>query len=153
MPRTVIDFEEKWLERLAPSELSHHLMRIPAKKRLEMILQREDAEQVVAALAEQDFYFSVKEIGPEDALALLGMARVEQLNHIFDLEWWHKDQLQATKAVDWLDRLARANEDKLLEWLYHADFELLVTLFKRWLRVVDAPEDVDLIESIDQLPK
>jgi len=153
MPRTVIDFEEKWLERLAPSELSHHLMRLPAKKRLEMILQREDAEQVVAALAEQDFYFSVKEIGPEDALALLGMARVEQLNHIFDLEWWHKDQLQATKAVDWLDRLARANEDKLLKWLYYADFELLVTLFKRWIRVVDAPEDVDLIESIDQLPK
>lgn len=153
MPRTVLDFEEKWMERLAPNELSYYVMRLPAKKRLEVILQRDDAEQVVASLAEQDFYFSVKEIGPEDALALLGMARVQQLNHIFDLEWWHRDQLQATKAVDWLDRLARANEDKLLEWLYHADFELLVTLFKKWLQVVDAPEDVELVESIDQLPK
>jgi hypothetical protein len=41
----------------------------------------------------------------------------------------------------------------LLEWLYHADFELLVVLFKQWLRVVMGPEDVDLVEVRDQLPK
>lgn len=153
MPTAVIDFTEKRLEKLAPGALSLSLMRLPARRRLEMILQREDAEQVVAALAEQDFYFSVKEIGPEDALALLGMARLQQLNHMFDLEWWHKDQVHATKAVDWLDRLARANEDKLLEWLYHADFELLVTLFKKWLRISVAPEDVEMVEFIDQMPR
>jgi len=148
----VIDIEEKRLERLSPHELNLHLMRMPARKRLEAILQRPDAAAVVAALAEQDFYFSIKEIDPEDTLILLGSARMEQLNFLFDLEWWQKDRVQPAKAVEWIERLARASDQKLLEWLYQVDFELLVTLFKKWIRVVAAPEDVDPLEAKDQLP-
>ena len=153
MDKTVVDFAEKRLEEISPQEMSLHLMRLPAKKRLELILQREDAESVVAAMAEQDFYVSVKEIGADDSLSLLALASVEQLNHLFDLEWWRKDRIQSARAVDWLDRLGRASENKLLEWLYYADFELLVVLFKQWLRVVMAPDDIDLAELRDQLPK
>jgi len=34
------------------------------------------------------------------------------------------------KALAWLERLTRANEQKLIQWLYNADFELLVSLFQ-----------------------
>ncbi len=149
----VTDLERKRLAKLPPQELSRHLMRLPARQRLEAILQRPDADQVVAALAEQDLYLCVKEIGPEDALILLGLARVGQLHHLFDLEWWQKDAVQPIKAVEWLDRLARASEVKLLEWLYTVDFELLLTLFKRWIRVAVTAEDMDPLEARDQLPR
>ncbi len=138
---------------LTPRELSQQLMGLPARKRLEAVLSRPDAEAVVAALPVQDFFFFVKEIGPDDALALLALGQVEQLVHLFDLEWWDKDCIQPAKALQWLERLAQASEEKLLAWLYYADFELLTALFKKWLRVMVAPEDMDLLEASDYLPK
>ncbi|MGV8075472.1 MAG: DUF6178 family protein [Syntrophobacteraceae bacterium] len=152
MPKTIVDFEEKRMQKLPPRELSRLLMNFPAKKRLEVILERPDAEDVVAAIADQDFYFTVKEIGPDDALPLLSLARVDQLNHLFDIEWWRKDEPAASSALDWLARLARASEEKLLSWLYDADFDLLTSLFKKWIRVDIAPEDMDLVEAMEQLP-
>jgi len=153
MASKIIELDEKRLERISPTELSHHLMRLPAKKRLEVILSREDAEAVVAALPDQDFYLSLKEIGAEDALSLLSLANVSQLNYLFDLEWWQKDRVLPAKAVEWLDRLARAGEEQLLKWLYDADFELLLNLFKKWIRVETVVEDVDLTEVVDRLPR
>lgn len=153
MASKIIELDEKRLERISPQELSQHLMRLPAKKRLEVILSREDAEAVVAALPDQDFYLSLKEIGVEDAISLLSLANVSQLNYLFDLEWWQKDQVLPAKAVEWLDRLARAGEEQLLKWLYDADFELLLNLFKKWIRVETVAEDADLTEVVDRLPR
>ena len=138
---------------LSPRELGRQLMGLPAKKRLEAVFSRPDAAAVVAALPVQDFFFFVKEIGPDDALPILALGQVEQLVHLFDLEWWQKDRIQPAKALQWLERLAAASEEKLLAWLYYADFELLTALFGNWLRVVVAPEDVDLLEASEQLPK
>jgi hypothetical protein len=141
------------MAKLARRELSQDLMRLTAKERLTAILSRADAEAVVAALPVQDFFFFVKEIGPDDASPLLALGQVEQLIHLFDLEWWDKDCIQPAKALQWLQRLALAGEEKLLAWLYQADFELLVALFKKWIHVADAPEDIDLLEASEQLPK
>ena len=147
------DNEERDLSRLAPQELSQRLMGLPPKKRLEAVLSRTDAEAVVAALPVQDFFFFVKEIGPDDAAPLLALGQVEQVIHLFDLEWWDKDQVQPAKALQWLQRLASASDEKLVAWLYQVDFELLVALFKKWIRVVLTPEDIDPLEATEQLPK
>lgn len=152
MGAPIVDFEEKRLEKLPPRELSRYLMSLPVKKRLDLILQRADAEEVVAALSDQDFFFSVKELGPDDSLPLLSLARVDQLNHLFDLEWWKKDQIAPASAVGWLEKLARASEEKFLAWIYEVDFDLLVSLFKKWIRLEVAPEDIDLAEAREQLP-
>jgi hypothetical protein len=138
---------------LTPGELSRQLMGLPAKRRLAVVLSHTDAEAVVAALPPQDFFFFVKEIGPDDAAPLLALGQIEQLIHLFDLEWWDKDYVQPAKALQWLERLASASEEKLLTWLYQADFELLVALFKKWISVASAPEDIDLLEAREQLPK
>lgn len=153
MNTSVIEIEEKRLEKLPPQELRNHLMQLPARKRLEVILGRTDAEAVVAAMAEQDFYFTVKEIGRDEALPLLSMARRDQIDHLFDLEWWEKDRILPARSLEWLDLLAEAGEEKFLEWLYHTDYELLVSLFKKWIHVVVIPEETDLTEARDQLPR
>jgi hypothetical protein len=153
MIRNLPDIDGRDITGLGSHELSQQLMGIPAKKRLEAVLSRTDAEAVVASLPVQDFFFFVKEIGPDDAGSLLALGQVEQLVHLFDIEWWNKDQLQPAKALQWLERLASASEDNLLKWLYQADFELLVVLFKKWVHVVSVPEDIDLLEAREQLPK
>ncbi len=139
------------LQTIQGSELSRRLMALPARQRLNAILDRVDSEAVVRAMAPQDFYFSVQDIGPEDALPLLALAGVDQINHLFDVEWWQKDSVLPARAVEWLDRLARASEESLLAWLYHADFELLIMLFKKWIMVDIAREDEDPMEVRDRL--
>ncbi|NLI81025.1 MAG: hypothetical protein GX443_04970 [Deltaproteobacteria bacterium] len=137
---------------LASPELHALLMAMPVKERLRAILEREDARETVEALSPQDFFFTVMELGREDAIPLLTMARVQQLDLLFGLEWWGKDRVQPAKALEWIDLLARGSRRKLLEWLSHADFELLVTLFKKWIHVAAAPEEIDPLEAMDQLP-
>ncbi|MEJ5364953.1 MAG: DUF6178 family protein [Desulfosoma sp.] len=153
MERDVIDFETKRLSKLPPRAMVRHLMTLPAKQRMEAIIARPDAAAVVAAMPEQDFYLTVKEIGAEDALPLLALASVDQITHVFDLEMWRKDQILPGPGLQWLDRVFRADPRRLLAWLYAADFELLVSLFKKWVRVAQMPEETDPLEARDFLPK
>ena len=140
------------LHKRKPVQLARELMGLPAKKRLKLIVERPDAQSVVAALDVNDFFYTVVEIGADDSLPLLALASIEQMNHLFDIDWWRKDTVEPAKALTWIERLRRAGGSKLLEWLSSADFELLVSLFKRWIVVDIAPEDIDLVEAAEKLP-
>lgn len=153
MTENLIEMDSRRLQRMAPRELARALMDLPPGQRLKTILERPDAEQVVAALPEQDFYLCVKEIGQTDALPLLAMASMDQLNLVFDLEWWRKDQVVPARALEWLTLLAEASEEQVAQWLFQVDFELLVTLFKKWVHLEVLPDDADLTEIREQLPK
>ena len=98
---------------------------------------------MVAALDANDFFHTVQEIGADDCLALLALAKVDQLNHLFDIEWWRKDSLEPAKALTWVERLMRAGGSGLSAWLFNVDFELLVSLFKEWISVDTVPDDIE----------
>lgn len=144
--------EHRHLESETLRDRRLRLMSLPAAARLSALLQSPDAEDLVADLPDQDFFYFVKELGPDDSLPLLALGRFSQLMHLFDLEWWQGDQIQPARALEWLKRLASAGEEKLLGWLYEADYELLVTLFKKAIRVVALPDDADIVEVRDQMP-
>jgi hypothetical protein len=152
MTETSISHDDRALPELLPDDLAIRLMALPAKKRLEAILEHPDSAALVAALPQQDFTFTVMELGPDDALPLIAAARPSQLNLLFDLQWWRKDEILPGPALEWLERLALASRQNLLRWLYHADFELLVSLFGRWLRVAVVADDADLTETRDDYP-
>ncbi len=148
----IAELMEKRLEKLTRAQLALELMRLPAKRRIELIVGRPDAQSVVAALDANDFFYTVQEIGADDSLPILALGSLEQLNHLFDIEWWRKDTLAPAKALSWLDRLWQASDVKLFEWLSNVDFELLVSLFKHWTTADIAPEDIDLLEATESLP-
>lgn len=152
MAANILDLNEKRLEKLPPRQLTRELMSLPAKRRMKVILERADSDAVVTALDANDFFFTLAEIGPDDALPLLALASVDQINHLFDIAWWKKDAIEPARALTWLERLSKASDRKLLEWLHHADFELLIALFKQCLSVSIAPEDIDMVEARESLP-
>lgn len=152
MPADVVKLDERRLRKTGPARLARELMGLPAKRRLELILERPDAQSVTAALDANDFFHTIQEIGPDDSLPLLALASLEQVNHLFDIEWWRRDTLEPAKALAWIERLSRAGGTALLEWLSNADFELLVSLFKQWISLDTAPEDIDLVEAVESLP-
>jgi len=152
MHADILELSERRLKKLKPAQLARELMGIPAKRRLELIVERPDAQSVVAALDANDFFHTVQEIGADDSLPLLALAGLEQLNHLFDVDWWRRDTLEPAKALIWMERLWKAGGSNLFEWLSSADFELLISLFKQWVTVDMAPEDIDLVEAVETLP-
>ena len=62
-------------------------MGLPAKRRLELIVESADAQSMVAALDANDFFHTIQEIGADDSLPLLALASVEQIDFLFDIEW------------------------------------------------------------------
>jgi hypothetical protein len=152
MPADVVKLDERRLRRSGPAQFARDLMSHPARQRMELILERPDAKDLVAAMDANDFFHTIQEIGPDDSLSLLALASLEQVNHLFDIEWWRKDTLEPAKALDWIERLAGAGGAVLLEWISHVDFELLVSLFKQWISLDTAPEDIDLLEAVESLP-
>lgn len=148
-----IDREDQVQENkfLAPVDF-HKLMTLPAKERMEAILERADAVEVVQAMNPQDLYLTVKELGPDDALPLLSLASTSQWMHFFDMECWQKDRLVAAQGIEWLERLARTGPEAMLSWLYNVDFFFLISLMKKCLRVAVRPDDIDLTEALDYLP-
>lgn len=145
--------EEKSLLNLSPPELAGRLMEFPAAKRLSLLLERDDAEAVVAALPAQDFHLFARELGSGSNTPLLALAQPEQFNHILDVESWQRDELLGGKVLIWCDELFGANQERLLAWLSHADFEFLVLLFKDWLPLADFVGERDATEATDTLPR
>ncbi|MDH4320939.1 MAG: DUF6178 family protein [Desulfobulbaceae bacterium] len=153
MPK-ILSIEEKLLKNLPPAEMAGRLMTLPAPRRLAALLEREDAEAVVAALPEPDFHLFVKELGADSAAPLLAMARPEQFTHLLDVDCWQGDELLAGKTLAWCEAMIAANEVKLLNWLYQVDFEFLVVFFKKWIDQVETIEDEDdYQEESDVLPR
>jgi hypothetical protein len=142
----------KILAKLPAREFAARLMALSPQEGLDLLLDRPDAEAVVQAMPEQDFYLFLKDVGGENASSVLGFARLEQIHHILDLECWDRDQVKAGKTLAWLEALLKSSNQKFLEWLYKVDFELLIILFKKWLDVQILPEDVEYCEAEDFLP-
>lgn len=150
--KKIINIEPKLLAKLPAREFAARLMALSPSEGLDLLLDRPDAEAVIQAMPEQDFYLFVKELGGENATSILGFARMEQINHILDLECWDRDQVKAGKTLAWLEAIMVASNQKFLEWLYKVDFELLVILFKKWLTVEILPEDTEYLEVDDSFP-
>jgi hypothetical protein len=104
-------------------------------ERLETLLHGPQPMRLVRSLPDLDFYLTVREVGPVDALPLLGLASAEQLHHLLDLESWRGDRFDDQRCGAWVALIVEAGEPALRRLLRTADDELLVLLFQRWARV------------------
>lgn len=142
---------------LTVREQAELALRLPARQRLELLLNAPQPMRLVRSLPDSDFYLTVREIGPTDALALLALGSVSQLHHVLDLESWRADRFDPRRAGAWVTMLLEAGEPPLRLFLRNADDELLTLLFKQWIRVeaieTDEPAEIkgtELGESGDE---
>ncbi|ABW66188.1 DUF6178 family protein [Desulfosudis oleivorans] len=101
---------------------------LPAKEAMDLILGSPDAPAIVHSMADQDFYFLVNDIGPEDALELLALGSGSQWEHITDIECWHKDRISGPEMLRWFDLLMRADKNRFVQWMAADKHELLELL-------------------------
>ena len=106
-------------------EKRQQLMALDPKDAMERILQDSQPLPLVHSFPEQDFYFLIHDVGPEDALPLLSLASDKQWEHIVDLEAWQRDQIDVTSVSRWLGLLLDADPNRFIRWFLERKLEFI----------------------------
>jgi hypothetical protein len=95
----------------------------------------------VRALPDGDFYLTVREVGPQDALPILALGSASQITHLLDLESWRGDRFDPLRCGAWVALLAETDEATLRRFVRNADDETLALLIRDWVRI--RPLEID----------
>jgi hypothetical protein len=117
------------------------VLRLPAEQRARFLLEAPKPMALVRALPDGDFYLTVREIGPQGALALLALASASQIAHLLDLESWRRDRFDPLRSGAWVALLVEAGEATIRRFARTIDDETLILLFRLWAKV--QPLDID----------
>lgn len=119
------------------------ILSLPAEQAMNAILDSDQPAGLVQSFSEEDFYFLVQDIGPEEALPILSLAASKQWEYILDLEIWRKDRIDLKALSRWLGLLFGADKNRLVRWLLAEKAEFLeYYLFKHiHVRIREHDED------------
>ncbi len=133
------------LDSLDPPDKARLIMRFTGPDRTRLIMTSDAPKEIVREMPPPELWITLKQTGEmeDDSIALMGMAGPEQIQHIADLEWWHKDALDPLAGIYWLMLFCEAGPRTLMDWFRQADEELLVALFARFFTVYRAEPDQD----------
>ena len=128
---------QKALQLISPKDL----LRLPGKKALELILESPRPVTLVQSLADEDLFWLVQEIVPEDALPILSLASNDQWQYLLDLEVWTEDRLEIDSVSRWLHLLLKADPERFLIWGLREQTELIELQLFRQIDVRIKEED------------
>lgn len=131
------------------------VLEAPWEKRQNLLLMSNNIQYLVQGMPVEELFWTIKAIGPRETLQIIGMALPEQIQFIFDLDWWKKDNLAAEKVAAWLILLFEAGDDTAgtwIDWIAGQDETLLPLILRQFIRVQKRPDDMDIQDARDMLP-
>ena len=143
------------MNKLTLAEQASIVLMTPWERRQEIINLSRNARALVQGLPVEELFWTIKAIGPQDAVHILSLAVAEQLQFMFDLDWWHKAELRPEKIVAWILLLFEAGEETVtswLQWVMAKDETLLPAILRPFILVYKRPDDMDIQEARDELP-
>jgi hypothetical protein len=143
---------EKALTNLKFYEIYDLVLSTPWEERAKLILYSPYPEGIVKNLPPQELFLTLKASSLDLAVELLSYAKGSQIQFMFDIDAWYKDRIKAERVASWIILLFNAGEDKVLEWLRVADWDFLIAIFQKFIKVYKKPDDMELIEAMDFLP-
>ncbi len=136
--------DKKALERRRQlQEKRQQILALPPREALDRILQDSQPLPLVHSFPEQDLYFLIHDIGPEDALPLLSLASDKQWDHIVDLETWQRDRIDLPSLSRWLGLLLDAHPQRLIRWFLGRHLEFIEFYLSKNLEVRVIEHDQD----------
>ena len=100
------------------------LCRVGSRKKLQLLFDAADGDELLALLPPQDLFLLARELGADQIPELLGMATPEQWTAFFDFDCWTGDRFDAGAARPWLAVLLDGEEPRIVEILLGLNFEL-----------------------------
>lgn len=106
-------------------ETRRRIISLPPEKALDSILEMHQPAALVHSFPEQDFYFLIHDIGPEDSLPLLQLASARQWEYILDMEIWDRDRIKMESVTQWVDLFLQADPERLSKWFLYEQTEFI----------------------------
>jgi hypothetical protein len=116
-----------------------------------ILMLSEKAVEVTQSLPVEEVYNLIKEVGKEDSLLIISMISPDQLQYIFDVEWWQGDKFQPKQALDWMVLLDQCQDPATLDWFLSEDFDQKVVLFQAFFKVFKEDEMTNSYEGVEGL--
>lgn len=129
---------------LALSAVRRQLAQLPARKRMDALVEAPNARALVRSLPAEDLYITIQEVGLADATELVQLASPTQFRTFVDLAGWKRDRVDPHTVLTWL-RAARGDEpEEFLRKLHGVDLEILEHLLHEFTVVHDKEENPDV---------
>ncbi len=126
----------------ASREIVAGLLPLSGSEALNKILDHDNPVQLVRNMTKVDLFWLIKKIGENDSLPLLKLASLDQWQYILDMELWNRDRIDLWETFEWLDRLQKADPDRLARWLFSEDGNLQAYFyFSKALEVIIKEDD------------
>ncbi len=146
-PRKVEDV----LSGLSVEEQVRCVLGLDPQLQQQLLVLSEKAVEVTQSLPVEEVYNLIKEVGKEDSLVIIAMVSPDQLQYIFDVEWWQGDKFQPKQALDWIVLLDQCQDPETLQWFLSEDFDQKVVLFQAFFKVFKKDEMTDSYEGVEEL--
>lgn len=126
-------------------EIVSKLATLSGSKALNVILDHDNPGELVQSMTKVDLFWLIKKVGEDDAYPLLSLASIEQWQYIMDMETWERDRLNRVVTFNWINRLLKADPERLIPYLYSDDGNMLSHLFFTGLLDIRVKEDDDFM--------
>jgi len=133
----------------ALARLRQALAAAHGRRRLDLVYDAPDPAALVRSLPADELYFTIRDIGLADAAELVRFATPGQFRALLDLDAWHKDQLDVSRALPWLRAAlagAAGDDRRQAAWrrkLAALDVEVVELVLRQSLVIHDLAEDPD----------
>ncbi len=94
----------------------HDIIVSDGEKALDKILDAPSPVTLVQSFPDQDLYYLMHKVGPDDFVPVLAMASSQQWEYILDEEVWDGDRFDLDTMTRVMDLLHQADPKRLLRW-------------------------------------
>ncbi len=158
-PKQILALPEEQAElsinRLPLEEQTSLVLLAPWEKRHDIILLSHHSKELVQSMPVEELFWTIKALGTQDALHLLGLSTPEQIQFFLDLDLWFKEKLRPDKVAAWLLLLNESDPHALPAWIHFCfsrDQWLIPAMLRMFITVQKRPDDMDIQEAKDVLP-
>ena len=116
---------------------------------LNALVDSDDPQGAVEAVAPQDLYHAMMLQGPEDCLAVLPYLSQEQWVKILDYDVWHQDELSPEKMMRCIELYAEVGPEELTRRYQSLDEEYQTAFLAPYLELVEL-EEYEKLPDLEQ---
>ena len=127
-------------------------MHLQGKNRLDFVNLSPMSAEVVQALPPEEIYYMVKDMDTNECLLLLSALSQDQLQYIFDIEWWDGDKFLPQRALQWLNLLDQCGEPQIFNWFLTEEFDQKVMVLQSLIKVFKRDDLTDDYQGVEGLP-
>jgi hypothetical protein len=133
----------------ALAEDRRNILALSPEKAIEAIAEHPYPVTLVQSMAEEDLYLLVHTIGPDEAHPVLALASNAQWEYLLDMEGWDRDRMDAHALTEWIQRLLKADPDRLTHQIAHDKKEAFVFYLSKNIDVLVREYEQDPAEIGD----